>query len=51
MIVDLDGRNLAQADPGPGEKIVVGPIELAWLRAERQHRRGQDLHSHPRPDA
>ncbi len=29
MIVDFDGRILAQADPGPGEKIVVGPIDLA----------------------
>ena len=36
MIVDFDGRILAQADPGPGEKIVVGPIDLAALRAERQ---------------
>ena len=25
MVVDYDGRILAQADPGPGEKIVVGP--------------------------
>ena len=24
MVVDYDGRILAQADPGPGEKIVVG---------------------------
>ena len=30
----------AQADPGPGEKIVVGPIDLAALRAERHRRRG-----------
>src|SRR5262249_22773403 len=29
MVVDYDGRILAQADPGPGEKIVVGPIDLA----------------------
>ena len=35
MVVDYDGRILAQADPGPGEKIVVGPIDLAALRAER----------------
>ena len=40
MVVDFDGRILAQADPGPGEKIVVGPIDLAALRAERQRRRG-----------
>ena len=35
MIVDFDGRILSQADPGPGEKIVVGPIDLAALRHER----------------
>jgi predicted amidohydrolase len=29
MIVDYDGRILAQADPGPGERITVGPIDLA----------------------
>ena len=51
MIVDFDGRILAQADPGPGEKIVVGPIELASLRAERQRRRGHHLLSHLRADA
>ena len=31
MVVDYDGRILAQVDPGPGEKIVVGPIDLAAL--------------------
>ncbi|HZW34646.1 MAG TPA: nitrilase-related carbon-nitrogen hydrolase [Isosphaeraceae bacterium] len=51
MIVDFDGRILAQADPGPGEKIVVGPIDLATLRAERQRRRGHHLLSHLRADA
>src|SRR3954454_8431559 len=40
MVVDYDGRILAQADPGPGEKIVVGPIDLAALRVERDRRRG-----------
>lgn len=40
MIVDYDGRILAQADPGPGEKIVVGPIDLAALQAERDRRTG-----------
>ena len=32
MVVDYDGRVLAQAETGPGEKIVVGPIDLAGLR-------------------
>jgi len=51
MIVDYDGRVLAQADPGPGEKIVVGPIDLAALRAERERRRGHQLLAHLRTEA
>jgi predicted amidohydrolase len=51
MIVDYDGRILAQADPGPGEKIVVGPIDLAALRADRARRRGHHLLSHLRTEA
>src|SRR5438067_5041914 len=51
MIVDYDGRILAQADPGPGEKIVVGPVDLAALRAERQRRRGHHLLAHLRMEA
>jgi predicted amidohydrolase len=43
MIVDYDGRILAQAENGPGEKIVVGPIDLAALRAERERRRGHNM--------
>jgi predicted amidohydrolase len=51
MIVDYDGRILAQADPGPVEKIVVGPIDLAALRAERERRRGHHLLAHLRTEA
>jgi predicted amidohydrolase len=51
MVVDFDGRILAQADPGPGERIVVGPIDLAALRAERRRRRGHNLLSHLRTEA
>jgi len=51
MIVDYDGRVLAQADPGPGEKIVVGPIDLAALRAERARRRGHHMLAHLRNEA
>ena len=51
MIVDYDGRILAQAEPGPGERIVVGPIDLAALRAERQRRRGHHLLAHLRTEA
>ncbi len=51
MVVDYDGRILNQADPGPGEKIVVGPIDLAALRAERQRRRGHHMLAHLRTEA
>jgi predicted amidohydrolase len=51
MIVDYDGRVLAQAEPGPGERIVVGPIDLAALRAERARRRGHHMLAHLRTEA
>ncbi len=50
MVVDYDGRILAQADPGPGEKIVVAPIDVGALRAERQRRIGHDLRAHLRSE-
>jgi predicted amidohydrolase len=50
MIVDYDGRVLSQADPGPVEKIVVGPIHLAGLRAERERRRGHHMLSQLRTE-
>jgi predicted amidohydrolase len=51
MIVDYDGRILAQADPGPCEKIVVGPIDLDALRAERDRRSGHHMLAHLRMEA
>ena len=51
MVVDFDGRILAQADPGPGEKIVVGPIDLAALRYERERRQGHRFLDHLRTEA
>jgi hypothetical protein len=51
MVVDYDGRILAQADPGPGDKIVVGPIDLAALRAERERRRGHHMLAHLRMES
>ena len=48
MVVDFDGRLLAQADPGTGEKIVVGPIDIAALREERERRRGHHMLAHLR---
>ena len=50
MVVDYDGRILAQADPGPGEKVVVAPIDLAALRAERARRVGHDMRAHLRSE-
>lgn len=50
MVVDYDGRILAQADPGPGEKIVVAPIDLASLRAERERRTGHHMLGHLRTE-
>src|SRR3954462_8592377 len=51
MVVDYDGRVLVQADPGPGEKIVVGPIDVAAVRAERQRRKGHHMLAHLRTEA
>ena len=51
MVVDFDGRVLAQADPGPGEKIVVAPIDLAALRLERERRAGHRFLDHLRTEA
>ncbi len=51
MVVDYDGRILAQADPGPGEKVVVAPIDVAGLRRERERRLGHDTRAHTRSDA
>lgn len=51
MIVDFDGRVLSQANPGPGEQITVGPIDLAALRYERDRRRGHDMLSHLRTES
>lgn len=51
MIVDFDGRILAQAEPGPGERIVVGPIDLASLRAARARRVGHAMLPHLRTEA
>ncbi|MEZ6116727.1 MAG: nitrilase-related carbon-nitrogen hydrolase [Pirellulaceae bacterium] len=51
MIVDFDGRILSQANPGPGEQITVGPVDIAALRAERERRNGHHMLSHLRMEA
>jgi predicted amidohydrolase len=48
MVVDHDGRILAQADPGPGERIVVAEIDLGALRTAREQRLGHNPHAHLR---
>jgi hypothetical protein len=50
MVVDFDGRILAQAEPGPGERIVVAPVDIDALRAERARRRGHHMLSHLRTE-
>ena len=50
MGIDFDGRILAQADAGAGEKVVVMPIDLAALREARQRRRGHDMRAHYRAE-
>jgi predicted amidohydrolase len=51
MAVDFDGRILAQASPGPGERIVVAPIDITALRHERAARRGHHMLAHLRTEA
>jgi len=51
MVVDFDGRLLAQASPGPGERIVVAPIDISALRHERATRRGHHMLAHLRTEA
>src|SRR5438045_6396608 len=51
QVVDYDGRLLAQASPGPGERIVVAPIDISALRHERDRRVGHHMLSHLRTEA
>lgn len=51
MIVDYEGRILAQAEPGPFEKVVVAPIDLPALRHARQRQQGHQTLAHLRPQA
>jgi formamidase len=50
MVVDYDGRILAQATPGPGERIVVAPVDLEMLRHERKARRAHQMLAHLRSE-
>jgi predicted amidohydrolase len=50
-VVDYDGRILAQATPGPGECIVVAPLDITALRHERATSRGHHMLAHLRTEA
>ncbi len=51
QIVDFDGRLLAEASPGPGERVVVAPIDITALRHERATRTGHHMLAHLRTEA
>jgi predicted amidohydrolase len=51
MVVDFEGRILAQASPGPGERIVVAPVDVSALRHERATRAGHHTLAHLRSEA
>ncbi len=51
QVIDFDGRILAEASPGPGERIVVAPIDISALRHERAARVGHALLAHLRTEA
>jgi hypothetical protein len=42
---------LAEASPGPGERIVVAPIDITALRHERDTRQGHQMLAHLRTEA
>jgi len=50
MVVDYDGRTLAEASAGPGERIVLAPINIDALRQERQRRTGHSMPAHLRSE-
>ena len=50
-MVDFDGRLLAEASPGPGERIVVAPIDISALRHERETRVGHHMPAQLRTEA
>jgi formamidase len=51
QVVDFEGRLLADASPGPGERIVVAPVDISALRHERATRRGHHMLAHLRTEA
>src|ERR1051325_5577255 len=45
-VIDFDGRVLSAASPGPGERIVIAPIDLDAVRHERRIRTGHQMVAH-----
>ena len=50
MVVDYEGRILAQAEGGPCEKVVVAPVNVRALRLERRRRVGHHMRAHLRAE-
>jgi predicted amidohydrolase len=51
QVVDFDGRIVAEASPGPGERIVVAPVDISAVRHERETRVGHHMLAHLRTEA
>jgi hypothetical protein len=51
QVVDFDGTLLAEASPGPGERIVTAPIDISALRHERSTHVGHHMLAHLRTEA
>ena len=51
QIVDFEGRLLADASPGPGERIVVAPVDISALRHHRETSSGHQMLAQLRTDA
>jgi predicted amidohydrolase len=51
MIVDYDGRVIARATEGSGEKTVVAPIDVGMVRFERKRRVGHQMLAHLRTES
>ena len=51
QILDFDGRIVSEASPGPGERIVVAPVDVTALRHERKTRAGHHMPAHLRTEA
>jgi hypothetical protein len=51
MVVDFDGRALAKALEGHGEKIVLASIDISASGHERDSRKGHHMLAHLRTEA